>query len=50
MSTCWVRRVGQYKGLWFCISSCAQTKRVVCSKCDDPNLHIISLGVRSMCG
>ena len=24
-----------YEGLCFCISSCAQKKRVVCSKCDD---------------
>ena len=26
-----------YGGLCFCISSCAQKKRLVCSKCGDPS-------------
>ena len=37
MSTCLIRRVSHYEGLCFCISSCAQTERVLCSKCDDQN-------------
>ena len=35
MSTCQIKKVGHYKGLCFCISSCAQKKGVLCSKCDD---------------
>ena len=27
-----------YEGLCFCISSCAEKKRLVCSKCDDQRL------------
>ena len=42
-----------YGGLCFCISSCAQKKRLVCSKRDDQNLlkfaHHLPLGP-SMCG
>ena len=37
MNTCRIRRLGHYEGLCFCISSCGQEKRVLCSKCDDPN-------------
>ena len=37
MSTCRIRRLGYYEVLCFCISSCGQKKRVLCSKCDDPN-------------
>ena len=37
-----------YEGLCFCISSCAQKKRVLCSKCDDQSLlkfsHLLPLG------
>ena len=48
MSTCWVRRVGRYEGVFFSISSCAQKKRVVCSKCDDQTFlkfaHHLPLG------
>ena len=53
MSTCRIRRVGHYVGLCFCISSCAQKKGVLCSKCDDENssnLHTICLWVPSLCG
>ena len=35
MSTCRIRRVGHFEGLRFCISTGAQKKRLVCSKCDD---------------
>ena len=52
MSTCRVRRVGHYEGLCFCISSCAQKKRVLCSKCDvniSSNLHSICLRFPSLC-
>ena len=35
MSRCRIRRVRHYEGLCFCISSCAQKKRVLRSKCDD---------------
>ena len=37
-----------YEGLCFCISSCGQEKRLVCSKCDDQSLlkfaHHLPLG------
>ena len=32
MSTCRISRLGHYEGLCFCISSCAQKKKVLCSK------------------
>ena len=32
------RNVRTYEGLCFCISSCAQKKRVLCSKCDGHSL------------
>ena len=48
MSTLRMRRVGHYEGLRFCISSCAQKKRLVCSKCDDQGFlkfaYYLSLG------
>ena len=48
MSTYWIRRVGHYEGLCFCISSCAQKKGVLCSKCDDEDFlkfaHSLPLG------
>ena len=31
------KKARTYKGLCFCISSCAQKKKVLCSKCDDQN-------------
>ena len=37
MSTCRLIRVGHYEGLCFCISSGAQNKGVLCSKCDEQN-------------
>ena len=54
MSTCRIRRVGHYEGLCFCISSCAQNKGVLCSKCDDQNLlkfaqHLLSAPVNVCC-
>ena len=54
MSTCRIRRVGHYEGLCFCISSCAQKKRVICWKCDDENFlkfahHLPSVPV-NVCG
>ena len=54
MSTCRIRRVGHYEGLFFCISSCAQKERVVCSKCDDQNFlkfaqHLHSVPVNVCC-
>ena len=43
-----------YEGLCFCISSCAQKKRLVCSKCDDQNFlkfaqHLPSVAVNVCC-
>ena len=54
MSTRRIRRVGHYEGLCFCISSCAQKKGVLCSKCDDQNFlqfaqHLPSVPV-NVCG
>ena len=54
MSTRRIRRVGHYGGLCFCISSCAQKKGVLCSKCDDQNFlqfaqHLPSVPV-NVCG
>ena len=54
MSTCRIRRLGHYEGLCFCISSCAQKKGVLCSKCDDQNLlkfaqHLPSVPVNVCC-
>ena len=37
MSTCRISALGHYEGLCLCISSCAQKKGLVCSKCDDQN-------------
>ena len=34
----WNKNGRTYGGLCFCISSCAQKKRLVCSKCDDQRL------------
>ena len=54
MSTCRIRRVGHYEWLCFCISSCAQKKGVLCSKCDDQNFlkiaqHLHSVPVNLCC-
>ena len=53
MSTRRTRKVGLTKGCAFGIGSCAQKKRLVCSKRDDQNLlkfaHHLPLGP-SMCG
>ena len=43
-----------YEGLCFCISSCAQKKELVCSKCDDQNFlkfaqHLPSVPVNVWC-
>ena len=43
-----------YEGLCFCISSCAQKKRLVCSKCEDQNFlkfaqHLLSAPVNVCC-
>ena len=42
------RKGGTYEGLCFCISSCAQKKELICSKCDDHNFlkfaHHLPLG------
>ena len=53
MSTCRIRRLAHYEGLCFCISSCAQKKRVLCSKCDDQSFrkfaHNLPLGSVNVC-
>ena len=54
MSTCRIRRVGHYEWLCFCISSCAQKKGVLCSKCDDHDFlkiaqHLHSVPVNLCC-
>ena len=46
--------VGHYEGLCFCISSCAQKKGVLCSKCDDQKFlkfaqHLPSVPVSVCC-
>ena len=54
MSTCRITRLGHYEGLCFCISSCAQKKGVLCSKCDYQNLlkfaqHLACVPVNVCC-
>ena len=54
MSTCRIRWVGHYEGLCFCMSSYAQKKLLVCSKCDDQNFlkfaqHLHSVPVSVCC-
>ena len=54
MSTRRIRRVGNYEGLCVCMSSCAQKKGVLCSKCDDQSLlkfaqHLPSVPVNVCC-
>ena len=48
MSTCRIRRLGNYEGLCFCISSCGQKKKVLCSKGDNQSFlkfaHHLTLG------
>ena len=48
MSTCRIKRLGNYERLCFCISSCGQKKKVLCSKCDHQSFfkfaHPLTLG------